>query len=368
MTTPLTPHQYIDRETSSVATEHLIADPLINRLYSSARENAPLLFKAATSRRMSAILGFLNFDMPLKGRNPGNIDRIRAMGIDSEECLDRPELLNTARKLFERKIRYRQCRPMPPETDRIVSPADARMIVGSFDRHDALFLKEKFFSFNELIGEDKYQWIKAFEGGEFALFRLTPDKYHYNHVPVSGRVSDIYAIDGLCHSCNPGAVVSMVTPFSKNRRVVTIIDTDVPGGTGIGLVAMIEIVAMMIGDIVQCYSTHGYDDPLDLSSGMFVERGCPKSLYRPGSSVDVLIFQKNRILFSADILANMQRRDVSSRYTLHFRSPLVETDVKVRSEIGRKVDQRKGSQRRGSEGSSEIIQLRPSLPPNPFAS
>jgi phosphatidylserine decarboxylase len=102
-------------------------------------------------------------------------------------------------------------------------------------------------------------------------------------------------------------------------------------------VAMIEIVAMMIGDIVQCYSTRAYDDPLDLSSGMFVERGCPKSLYRPGSSVDVLIFQKNRVVFSADILANMRRRDVASRYTLHFRSPLVETDVRVRSEIGRKI-------------------------------
>jgi phosphatidylserine decarboxylase len=41
--------------------------------------------------------------------------------------------------------------------------------------------------------------------------------------------------------------------------------------------------------------------------------------------------------FSADILANMRRRDVSSRYTMHFQSPLVETDVKVRSEIGRKI-------------------------------
>ena len=336
MTSPPIAHQYIERETAHVVTEHLIADPLVNHLYSSARENAPLLFKAATSRRMSAILGFLNFDLPLVNRGSGDVERIRAMGIDLVECLDRPQDLNTARKLFERKIRYWQCRPMPSATDQIVSPADARMIVGSFDRQDALFLKEKFFSFDELIGKDKSQWTEAFEGGDFALLRLTPDKYHYNHVPVSGRVKDIYTIDGRCHSCNPGAVVAMVTPFSKNRRVVTVIDTDVPGGTGIGLVAMVEIVAMMIGDIVQCYSTHGYDDPLDLAPGMFVERGCPKSFYRPGSSVDVLIFQRRRVVFSADILANMRRRDVNSRYTLHFRSPLVETDVKVRSEIGRR--------------------------------
>ena len=100
---------------------------------------------------------------------------------------------------------------------------------------------------------------------------------------------------------------------------------------------MIEIVAMMIGDIVQCYSVREYDDPKAVVPGMFLERGCPKSLYRPGSSVDVLIFQKDRVAFSVDILANMLRRDVSSRYSLHFESPLVETDVKVRSEIGRRA-------------------------------
>lgn len=331
-----TPHQYIDRASTRVATEQLIADPLINRLYSRAREAPSLLFKAATSMRMSAVLGFLNFDMPLPGSHRAAAGRIKAMGIDVSECLEPPEQLNTPRKLFERKIRYWQCRPLPATPDSIVSPADARMVVGSFDRHDSLFLKEKFFIFDELIGADKRQWNEAFTAGDFAIFRLTPDKYHYNHLPVSGRVADIYEISGRCHSCNPGAVVSMVTPFSKNRRVVTVIDTDVPGGTGIGLVAMIEVVAMMIGDIVQCYSIHGYDDPLDISVGMFVEKGCPKSLYRPGSSVDVLIFQKQRVVFSADILDNMRRQDVSSRYTLQFRAPLVETDVRVRSEIGRK--------------------------------
>lgn len=338
MTAQPTPHQYVDRETDTVTTEKLIADDLINRIYSRAKENSSLLFKAATSKRMSAILGFLNYDLPLSGHHRGNGHRLKAMGVNLNECLDDPASLDTARKIFERRIRYWQCRPLPEAEDRIVSPADARAIVGSLDCHDSLYLKEKFFSFNELIGADKFKWVEAFKGGDFALFRLTPDKYHYNHVPVSGRVEDIYEIDGCCHSCNPGAVVSLVTPYSKNRRVVTVINTDVPGGTRIGWVAMIEIVAMMIGDVVQCYSAYQYDDPMAVQPGMFLERGCPKSLYRPGSSVDVLIFQKDRVAFSVDILANMLRRDVSSRYTLHFQAPLVETDVKVRSEIGRRVN------------------------------
>ena len=58
------------------------------------------------------------------------------------------------------------------------------------------------------------------------MFRLTPEKYHYTHSPVSGRVLDIYSVDGRYYSCNPNAAVQLLTPFSKNRRVVTILDTD----------------------------------------------------------------------------------------------------------------------------------------------
>jgi phosphatidylserine decarboxylase len=332
-----TPHQYIDRRTNRVTTEHLIADPLIHQLYTSAREKAPRLFQAATSRRMSALLGYLNFDLPFSTSKAFTVDRLRTMGIAIEECFESPDKLNTPRRIFERKIRYWACRPQPDKKDRVVSPADARMLVGSFARENALFLKEKFFSYPELLGKDKDRWIDTFKFGDFAIFRLTPDKYHYNHVPVSGEVSDFYEINGQYHSCNPGAVIAEITPFSKNRRVVTIIDTDVPGGTGVGMVAMIEIVAMMIGDIVQCYSTRRYDRPQDVSPGLFLQRGAPKSLYRPGSSVDIVVFEKNRIAFSDDILTNMRRRDVVSRFTRRFHSPLVETDVHVRSEIGRKA-------------------------------
>jgi phosphatidylserine decarboxylase len=151
----------------------------------------------------------------------------------------------------------------------------------------------KFFSHKELLGRWQTYSLKAFNGGEYAVFRLTPDKYHYNHMPVSGNVLDFYVIDGQCHSCNPAAVVAEVTPFSKNKRVVTIIDTDVTGGTHVGLVAMVEVVALMIGDIVQAYSHHYYNNPQPMRLGMYVKKGQPKSLFRPGSSVVILFFQKS---------------------------------------------------------------------------
>ena len=138
--------------------------------------------------------------------------------------------------------------------------------------------------------------------------RLTPEKYHYNHVPVSGRVEEIYMIDGRCHSCNPGAVVSMVTPFSKNRRVITVIDTDVPGDTGIGLVAMIEIVAMMIGQIVQCYSESCYSDPKPITaakvlSSVFVPLSVTVRVPEPENPIEPLLVRLSAPLPDAVMVA-----------------------------------------------------------------
>jgi len=258
---------------------------------------------------------------------------MKSCGVNLDECLQDPKTLDTARKIFERQIRYWECRPMTEDPSAVVSPADARVIVGSLDEVSSLFVKNKFFHFTELLGTDKGQWHEEFRDGDFAVLRLTPDKYHYNHAPVAGVVRDFYEIDGGCHSCNPSAVVSLVTPFSKNKRVVTIIDTDVPEGTGVGLVAMIEVAALMVGEVVQQYSERGYDDPRPVSVGMFLQKGLPKSLYRPGSSTDVLLFRKDQVRFAEDIVDNLRRLGIASRFSAGFGQPLVETDVKVRSVI-----------------------------------
>lgn len=323
-------HQYIERESGKVVTERLLGDWMVRLLYHGVRENNTALFRMLTGSRSSHILGMVNFDRPVLSKRAF----LSNCGIDLSECLDPPEQLDTPRKMFERKIRYGECCPMPGENEAIVSPADARVLVGSFDETSMIFLKEKFFSFSELLGERRTRWHNSFAGGDFAVFRLTPDKYHYNHTPVAGEVVDFFAIDGEYHSCNPSAVVSVATPYSKNKRVVTIIDTDVAGGTAVGLVAMIEVVALMIGDIVQAYSSQGYDAPRQMERGLFLQKGQPKSLYRPGSSTDLLIFQKGRVDFAHDILTNMARTGVASRFTQGFQKPLVETDIRVRSLLG----------------------------------
>ena len=330
-------HQYIERDTSRVMTERLYGDRIISYFYNSEREQTSALFRALSSPYVSSLLSLVNYDLPGLSRLAGAHRFVDRLGINLSECVEPPERLNTAKKIFERQIRYWETRPMPDERAAVVSPADGRVLVGSLAETSQFFLKEKFFNIDELLGPDYSLWQEAFDGGDFAIFRLTPDKYHYNHMPVAGRVLAIYDISGCYYPANPSAVVTVATPYSKNKRIVTIIDTDTAGGTQVGLVALIEIVALMIGDIVQCYSQQRYENPLCIHPGMFLEKGCPKSLYRPGSSTDMLVFQKNRVCFCDDIIANMRHQGACSRYSQGFGSQLVETDVQVRSLIGRAV-------------------------------
>ena len=333
----ITTHQYIERETNRVETERLYWDGVIRFLYGSLRENAPAVFRAVTGSRMSGILGFLNYELFLGGRLTGNGGFLRSCGIDLRECLDHPAALDTPRKIFERKIRYWECRPMPADPRAVVSPADSKVLLGSLSESSGLCVKGKFFDYEELLGAGKGEWLEAFRDGDFIVCRLTPEKYHYNHTPVAGTVRDIYEIDGAYHSCNPGAVIALVTPYSKNKRVVTVIDTDVPGGTQAGLVAMIEVAALMIGGITQCYSESCYKSPSPVRPGMFLRKGRPKSLYMPGSSTDIVLFQRDRVEFSDDLVRNRRSRRAESRFTRAFGLALAETDVKVRSAVGRAV-------------------------------
>src|SRR5262249_41725414 len=269
-------------------------DLLVRALYSPSIERAHVLTSAASSRWASTMLSLLSYNTLVSGKWSGLDKFLDESDVNLSECVDEPESLDTAQKVFERKIKYWDQRRMPDDPASVVCPADARVIVGSLSETSSVFIKEKFFDFQELLSVDRFRWLEAFAEGDFGVFRLTPEKYHYVHVPVSGQVVDFYEMTGRYHSCNPHATVSLITPYSKNRRVVTVLQTDVAGGSHIGLVAIIEVVALMVGRVEQRYSDDRYRFPRPVLPGMFLKRGQPKSLFRPGSSTVILLFQKNR--------------------------------------------------------------------------
>lgn len=325
-------HYYIERSTGIPVREKFFSDDLIKFIYDPVRENFDYLFNILTGSFSSRAAAFFNYDFPMGNEKKRVENLIKEMEIDKSELFFKNNDLLTPRKIFERKIRYWETRPMDNDPSIIVSPSDSRVVTGENSDTSLFPVKNKFFSYLELLSKNS-KWQDFFKTGSFAVFRLTPDKYHYNHSPVSGRVEDIYQLEGKYHSCNPYIFSKINKPLCKNKRVVTIINTDVENGSNIGFVAMVEIAALMIGEIIQCYSSEKYESPVHVSKGMFLEKGNPKSRFAPGSSTIVLLFEKNRVNFDSDLIKNRNKKSIQSRLSNDFKTPLIETDLKVRESI-----------------------------------
>ncbi len=65
-------HEYIVRETGEIARERLVGDRTVRALYSPKLENAAWVSKLASSRRVSEVLGYLNYDNRLSSRAVGH--------------------------------------------------------------------------------------------------------------------------------------------------------------------------------------------------------------------------------------------------------------------------------------------------------
>jgi hypothetical protein len=75
-------------------------------------------------------------------------------------------------------------------------------------------------------------------------------------------------------------VVTLVTPYSKNKRIVTIATPMWRVFAG-RLGCEIEVVALMIGDITQCYSSEGYDNPTAGDAWIIPATGSPEKFVSP---------------------------------------------------------------------------------------
>ena len=93
-------HQYIDRKTGDIKTERLFGDPIVQAVYSDLRETTPLLYQAAVSKRMSKLLGYVNYDFSLGTTLSGNRRFIKESGINFDECIDLPGRIKHTKKSF----------------------------------------------------------------------------------------------------------------------------------------------------------------------------------------------------------------------------------------------------------------------------
>jgi len=204
-------------------------------------------------------------------------------GIRAEEAELPLEEYRSFNAFFTRRLRA-DARPFAEDPDVLCAPGDGKALVFPVvDRTVKLPAKGASFSPAALLASGDQ--AKRFLGGSALVLRLAPYDYHRFHFPDSGEAGAVRCLRGEYHVVNPIALACVPELLCRNKRAVTVMDSD-----HFGRVAYVEIGALAVASIVQTYGPGR------------VERGQEKGYFQFGGSTIILLFEPGAAAFDEDLV------------------------------------------------------------------
>jgi phosphatidylserine decarboxylase len=205
----------------------------------------------------------------------------RAYHVSFDECVQR-EGWDSFDAFFTRELRA-GARPLDPDDNRVLSPADGRLeSMGRIEKDATFLVKGQLYSVEELVGDpnDAERYVG---GGGFVVY-LSPRDYHRVHAPVSGTITTIRSMPGDYYPVNAIGMRYVPHLLVRNRRVAIAIET-----AAFGRVTVVMVAAMVVGRITVTgidardvpFGTHALD--------LHVERGGEIGQFHLGSTAVVLL-------------------------------------------------------------------------------
>jgi Phosphatidylserine decarboxylase len=212
---------------------------------------------------------------------------IRDYGLDAEEFADPVEHFGSFNEFFHRRLRP-GARPVAEADEAAVFPADGRhLAIAVVDTARQFYLKGQRFDLPAFLRDPEL--AGQFAGGAMLISRLCPVDYHRYHFPVAGTAAAPVAIDGDLRSVSPLALRRHLEIFWENKRCRTAIESP-----RFGRVLVVEIGATCVGSIHSTFTPGA------------VAKGEEKGYFAFGGSCVVTLFQRGRIRFDADLLAQTE--------------------------------------------------------------
>jgi phosphatidylserine decarboxylase len=213
---------------------------------------------------------------------------VKAYEVDLDDTVPPEGSFASFDAFFTRPLRD-GARPICPDPDALVSPADGRLEdAGPVHRGGRLTIKGKSYAVADLVGDPAE--VARYEGGQFAIVYLSPRDYHRVHAPVAGKITRIRSLPGDYYPVNSIGERHVDSLFSTNRRVAIVIETPAHGR-----VTVVMVGAMIVGRITVSaidardvpLGDHVIDPPLP------VERGGEIGMFHLGSTAVVFV-EKDR--------------------------------------------------------------------------
>ncbi len=119
---------------------------------------------------------------------------------------------------FTRSLRE-EARPVDPDPDSVVSPADGRISqLGRIEQGRIFQAKGQDFSTAELLADEDA--AAPYRNGSFVTIYLAPRDYHRVHMPLAGTLVGTTHVPGRIFSVAPFAVEAIPRLFARNERLV----------------------------------------------------------------------------------------------------------------------------------------------------
>lgn len=280
MAAPSPPVRFRHRYTGRIETEAIYGERWLRWTYESAAGR--LALRAFVTRPWFSRWYGWRMDRPASRSRI--VPFLRKFGIDSAEFADPPEAYRTFNEFFHRRLRP-EARPVDPDPDAVVFPADGRHLGwASLSAADRFHVKGQSFNLGAFLADPALS--RTFAGGAAVLSRLCPTDYHRFHFPVAGIPSTPRLIDGPLASVNPVALRRNLAWLWTNRRWNILLDTD-----AFGPVLVAPVGATNVGSAV---FTH--------PSGKPAVKGAEIGYFRFGASAILTLFTPGRIRLADDLL------------------------------------------------------------------
>lgn len=270
----------MDRVSQKIYAEKIYGESILRWLYQGSFLSRLALDCVARCPWVSSLYGALQNTSWSRRKI---LPFIEEFEIDTREFLEPVTSYRSFNDFFTRKLRP-EARPIDPEEDVAIIPADGRYFVREEIEGDLVFsIKNQSFSLYTLLRDTEL--AKAYEGGSLVVARLAPPDYHRFHFPFSCTPSEPRNIQGPLFSVHPIALAKNWGILAENKRVVTCLDS-----ASFGKVLYIEVGATNVGTILQTHSPNTMQP-----------KGAEKGYFSFGGSCLLLLFAKGKLQIDADM-------------------------------------------------------------------
>jgi phosphatidylserine decarboxylase len=205
------------------------------------------------------------------------------LDIDPEEAELPLDAYPTLDAFFTRRLRA-GARPIDPDPEHLISPADGRLLVYRDVGRETFRVKRSVVSLPLLAGSEAA--ARPFVGGTVFVVRLAPGDYHRFHFPDSGSTPRATRLGSTLHSVHTIAL-DYGAPAFRNRRDLTPFSSE-----HFGPLLLIEIGALFVGSIVQTCEPGR------------VRRGAEKGYFHFGGSTVVVVAAPGSLRPDEDLVAS----------------------------------------------------------------